>query len=164
MNRSRSGYLADPLPSQREFLPCSPRRSTLTRILFRWPSHLDNTVAGGITAGDLPLESVIRECAEEASLSPDFVEANIRCVSLVSYTYRTEAGWIQPEVQYIYDLPLPSDGSVVPSTNAADGEVESFMLMDLEEVVKRMVEGEFKPNCALVSPSCSRSPAYLTVL
>jgi hypothetical protein len=62
-------------------------------------------------------------------------------------------------VQYIYDLKLPSDGSVVPGTNAADGEVESFMLMELEEVVKRMVEGEFKPNCAMVRPQSPPSPS-----
>lgn len=68
-------------------------------------------------------------------------------------------GWIQPEVQYIFDLPLPVDGSVVPSTNPEDGEVESFELMELEEVVRRMVEGEFKPNCAMV-----RSARFLVLV
>ena len=131
-------------------LSCLPRLPTKKRL--SWPSYLDNTVAGGITSGDLPRESVIRECAEEASLPPSFVSSAIRAVSVLSYTYRTEHGWIQPEVQYIYDLPLPADGSVVPSTNPDDGEVESFELMELEGVVRRMVEGEFKPNCAMVGP------------
>lgn len=95
------------------------------------------------------MESIIRECAEEASLPSSFVSDNIRSVSVLSYSYRTVEGWIQPEVQYVYDLKLPSDGSVVPSVN--DSEVEGFELMGLEEVVTRMTEGEFKPNCALVS-------------
>jgi isopentenyldiphosphate isomerase len=29
-----------------------------------WPSYLDNSVAGGITAGDGPLETIVRECGK----------------------------------------------------------------------------------------------------
>jgi len=119
---------------------------------------LDNTVAGGITAGDTPRASIIRECAEEASLSPQFVAPRIKQAGVVTYHYRTAAGWLQPEVQYVYDLRLPPPGSAgaegdsegtQPSTNPADGEVESFELLTLEKTVKRMCAGEFKPNCAL---------------
>lgn len=135
----------------------------------RWPSYLDNTVAGGITAGDTPYASILRECAEEASLDPQIVEDRIRFGSVVVYHYRTAQGWIQPEVQYVYDLDLtPEFGALLeaespeeveererdrvrPRTNAADGEVESFELMDLESVVARICDHEFKPNCALVS-------------
>lgn len=80
-----------------------------------------------------------------------FVSSAIRCTSVLSYTYRAAEGWIQPEIQYIYDLKLPNDGSIVPKTNVDDGEVESFELMEVEEIVNRMCDGEFKPNCALVS-------------
>ncbi|KAM0746377.1 hypothetical protein T439DRAFT_294175 [Meredithblackwellia eburnea MCA 4105] len=111
-----------------------------------WGGYLDNTVAGGITSRATPLSSIIRECEEEASLPADLVEPLIRSTSLLSYTYRTETGWIQPEVQYIYDLKLGKD--VTPKTN--DDEVESFTLMEVEEVVDRMCKGEFKPNCSLV--------------
>ncbi|BGP07500.1 hypothetical protein JCM10049v2_003337 [Rhodotorula toruloides] len=122
-----------------------------------WPSYLDNTVAGGITAGDMPRHSIIRECWEEASLDPAWVAPRLRQAGVVTYHYRTDWGWLQPEVQYVYDLELPdpdnlADGEhkVIPTTNPADGEVESFELLSLEEVVQRMVAGEFKPNCALV--------------
>ncbi|GAA5895233.1 hypothetical protein JCM6882_006623 [Rhodosporidiobolus microsporus] len=119
-----------------------------------WPSMLDNTVAGGITAGDTPRHSIIRECAEEASLPPSFVAPRIQAAGVLVYNYRTAEGYIQPEVQYVYDLKLPppeqGEGAVKPTTNPEDGEVESFELLELEEVVKRMVDGEFKPNCALV--------------
>ncbi|GAA5824043.1 hypothetical protein JCM3770_005135 [Rhodotorula araucariae] len=133
-----------------------PRRSATKPT---WPSMLDNTVAGGITAGDTPRQSILRECAEEASLSPAFIAPRIRQAGVVTYHYRTAAGYLQPEVQYVYDLRLPAPGSAEaaaagegaqPSTNPADGEVESFELVTLEETVRRMVDGEFKPNCALV--------------
>ncbi|GAA5962149.1 hypothetical protein JCM3765_003875 [Sporobolomyces pararoseus] len=124
-----------------------PRRSATKAT---WPSYLDNTVAGGITAGDLPRQSILREFSEEASLPPQIVSPLLRQTGVVTYIYRQTLGWLQPEVQYVYEIKLPTDGSIKPSTNPADGEVESFELMGLEEVVKRMVDGEFKANCALV--------------
>lgn len=140
-------------------------RADPPRASHSWPSMLDNTVAGGITAGDLPRMSILRECAEEASLDPEFVARRIRQTGSVTYNYRTKEGWLQPEVQYCFDLRLPDPESektgdregVVPTTNPADGEVESFALMTVEEVVERLLAGEFKPNCALCvrfSPSC----------
>lgn len=120
-----------------------PRRSPTKQT---WPNYLDNTVAGGITSGDLPRESIIRECAEEASLPESLVAPLLRSTSVITYNYRNNDGWIQPEVQYIYDLRLPA--SVVPQP--CDGEVAAFELMGVEEVLGRMVEGEFKPNCGMV--------------
>lgn len=134
----------------------------------RWPSHLDNTVAGGITARASAYETVVRECAEEASLPEDFVEEHVRSTGVISYTFRTKEGWVQPEVQYVYDLKFPSsatgDEVIVPKTNVDDGEVESFSLLTVEEVVQKMCEGEFKPNCSLVRSfvfALSRSSAFL---
>ncbi|GAA5880408.1 hypothetical protein JCM8547_007895 [Rhodosporidiobolus lusitaniae] len=128
-----------------------PRRSATKQT---WPSMLDNTVAGGITAGDTPRYSILRECAEEASLPPSFVSPRLKAAGCITYDYRTSSGWLQPEVQYVYDLRMPdpeqNPGCVKPTTNPDDGEVESFELMEVEEVVRRMVDGEFKPNCALV--------------
>lgn len=114
---------------------------------------LDNSVAGGITAGDLPRKSVIRECAEEASLDPEWVAPRVRQTNVITYNYRTAEGWLSPEVQYCFDLKLPAPESdnlgVVLTTNPNDGEVESFSLMTVEQVVENMVAGNFKPNCAL---------------
>lgn len=124
-------------------------RTNSQTFLSSWPSYLDNTVAGGITAGDLPRQSILREFSEEASLPPQIVSPLLKQAGVVTYCFRQKEGWLQPEVQYVYDIKLPRDGSVRPSTNPEDGEVESFELMEIEEVVRRMVEGEFKPNCAL---------------
>lgn len=127
-----------------------PRRSATKQT---WPGYLDNTVAGGISAGANPYSTILRESIEEASLPPAFVASRIRAASALVYNYRTKNGWLQPEVQYVYDLKMDplSMGEEVVKPGVNDSEVEEFMLMDLEEVVKRMCEGEFKPNCALVS-------------
>ena len=36
-----------------------PKRSSTKET---WPGYLDNSVAGGITSGDGPLEAIVREC------------------------------------------------------------------------------------------------------
>lgn len=120
-----------------------PRRSKTKQT---WPGMLDNSVAGGITAGTSPRSAMIRECLEEASLEPSFTAPRLRAAGLVSYTYRTSGGWLQPEVQYVYDLKV--DESVKLDKN--DDEVESFELMSLERVTQALFDNEFKPNCALV--------------
>lgn len=162
--------------------PRSRRPLTILSCLFAlptdpqldsWPSYLDNTVAGGISAGSTPYSTILRESIEEASLPPSFVASRIRSTSVLVYNYRTEQGWIQPEVQYVFDLPMDplgdgegGEGVVKPGVN--DGEVEEFVLMELDEVVRRMCDGEFKPNCALVSllslrfPRLSSAPSVLT--
>lgn len=40
----------------------------------------EQTVAGGITAGMRPLETMIKECDEEANLPEDFVRARLKWV------------------------------------------------------------------------------------
>jgi isopentenyldiphosphate isomerase len=113
-----------------------------------WPGYLDNSVAGGITAGDQMYESMVRECWEEAGLPEDVVRKHMRQTGVISYMFKTRhAGWIQPEVEFTYDIALP-DASI--QLRPEDGEAEDFRLMDREEVMERMRKGEFKPNCALV--------------
>lgn len=161
------GYQADvsarsplsPSPSSPSLLsPALPSECKLTVPLpfpsptNSWPSYLDNTVAGGISAGSTPYSTILREAIEEASLPPAFVASRIHGSSVLVYNYRTADGWLQPEVQYVYDLRMDAgEGAVRPGVN--DGEVQEFMLMELDEVVERMVKGEFKPNCAIVSIS-----------
>lgn len=113
---------------------------------------LDNTVAGGISSGENPFESVVREAAEEASFPDSLVRSNAKSCGMVTYFCITgqraggETGLLQPEVQYVYDLEI--DPSVIPKP--ADDEVEEFYLSTVEEVQKALAEGQFKPNCAVV--------------
>ncbi|KAI5480423.1 thiamine pyrophosphokinase-related protein [Pseudohyphozyma bogoriensis] len=133
-----------------------PKRSATKQT---WPSYYDNTVAGGITSGQSPWEAVIRECEEEASLPADFVEPRVKSTGVLSYTYRTKEGWVQPEVQYCYDLKMQK-GDPTPIPN--DGEVEAFKLLTIDEVVQIMLEGKMKPNCCLVLLDFLVRHGYLT--
>ncbi|CAH7668235.1 NUDIX hydrolase domain-like protein [Phakopsora pachyrhizi] len=117
----------------------TPRRSATKST---YPSKLDNTAAGGIQAGESPIESIIRESAEEASLDEDYVRQNIRSIGLISYVHKNQYGWVQPEIQYTYELELPSDNSVIPKPN--DGESQDFKLLSMDEIRTLL-----KPNKAL---------------
>ena len=84
---------------------------------------LDNSVAGGITGGTTAFDSIVKESAEEASLDPELVRKRVRAAGAVSYYYQTKAGWLQPEVEYVYDMRVePGEVQLAPM----DGEVESF--------------------------------------
>jgi hypothetical protein len=84
---------------------------------------LDNSVAGGIAGGMTAFDTLVKEAAEEASLDPQLVRKKARSVGAVSYYRQTDAGWLQPEVQFVYDMRVePGEARLAPM----DGEVESF--------------------------------------
>lgn len=126
-----------------------PRRAATKQT---YGGLLDNTVAGGLATGETPLPCLIREADEEASLPSSLVSSLAKpagCITYFSIRDKRaggETGLLQPECQYIYDLPLPAD--VVPQPK--DGEVEEFYLWGIDEVRDRLRKGEFKPNCAVV--------------
>jgi isopentenyldiphosphate isomerase len=115
-----------------------------------WGGYLDNSVAGGIPSGMGMFESLVKESMEEASIPEDIVRKHAYCTGAISYFFRTSTGWLQPEIEYIYDLRIPSHtetSQFQPKPN--DGEVECFELLSHEDCITRMREGKFKPNCAL---------------
>ncbi|OMJ24020.1 hypothetical protein AYI70_g1868 [Smittium culicis] len=124
-----------------------------------YPSMLDQIVAGGVSAGEDPSVTVIRECEEEAGI-PELISK--RSVPRGSVQYLTTSpnttATYQPETQYVYDLELPLDFVPVPT----DGEVESFFLIDMHEVYDLLLMGQFKPNCALVIIDFFIRHGYLT--
>ncbi|EIW79655.1 hypothetical protein CONPUDRAFT_106295 [Coniophora puteana RWD-64-598 SS2] len=117
-----------------------------------WPGYLDNTVAGGIPSGMPIFESIVKESMEEASIEESVIRKYARSVGSTSYFHRTTKGWLQPEVEYVYDLRIPADieDKTPFKPKPLDGEVESFDLLPLSEVVIRMKQGLFKANCAVV--------------
>lgn len=127
-----------------------PRRS---RHKQTYGGMYDNSVAGGISSTEGPMESLIREAAEEASLPEDLVRSRAISCGSVSYFHIRDAraggevGLLQPEYEYVYDMELFKE-DIPPRPN--DDEVEKFYLMDIQEVQRAMKDGEFKPNCALV--------------
>ena len=111
--------------------------------LVAHPSLLDSSVAGGVKASSTPLDCILAESYEEALLSPDFVAANVKSVGAVTLANRhVKSERFHAEVLYVFDLEMPLD--VIPTPG--DEEVEEFVLMEVGEVMERMLAGEFKPN------------------
>ncbi|KAF8065052.1 nudix hydrolase 20 [Lyophyllum atratum] len=124
---------------------------TRSRTKQTFPGLLDNTVAGGIPSGMPVFESLVKECMEEASIAEDIARKYIRTVGAISYFFRTSKGWLQPEVEYVYDIRIPPEvDSKIFEPRPLDGEVESFELLTHDETIQKMRAGLFKPNCALV--------------
>ncbi|EDO15707.1 hypothetical protein Kpol_1000p19 [Vanderwaltozyma polyspora DSM 70294] len=130
-----------------------PRRSKSKQT---WPNMLDNIIAGGLAYPYGVHETVLKESMEEANLSKSIVEKYITPVGLVSYlhysndirtdTFDEEKSFVVGEVEHLFDMKLPED--VIPRPN--DGEVESFQLMSLQEVIYALFNDEFKPNSGLI--------------
>lgn len=116
--------------------------------LFTYPDMLDTTVAGGVKAADGPLECVVGEADEEASLPAALARSRARAAGAVTYVTRSSrrSGLLSPTVLYVFDLELPAGVRPAPK----DGEVAEFLLLGVEEVRAAMLRGEFKPNCNLV--------------
>lgn len=57
--------------------------------------------------------------------------------------------YILPGLYFLYELELPSDLSVLPQPNILDGEVQSFSLMGLQDVLNNLLEGKFKSSSAM---------------
>ncbi|EXJ94282.1 hypothetical protein A1O1_02676 [Capronia coronata CBS 617.96] len=125
----------------------APRRA-LTKQTY--PGMMDNTVAGGMSAGEKPFECLVRECEEEASLPAQLVRSAAQACGTLTYFHVRDAraggevGLCQPEVQYIYDLQMPQD--VIPQPG--DDEAIDFQLLTVQGIQQAMADGRFKPNCA----------------
>lgn len=126
-----------------------PRRS---RTKSTYPGMLDNSVAGGLSMWDTPIQCLVREADEEASLDEELVLGKARACGTLSWLHVKdersggEAGLLQPGVQFVYDLEV--DDKVVPKPN--DDEVEAFHLWDIATVMENMASMKFKPSAAVV--------------
>lgn len=106
---------------------------------------LDNVVAGGQPAGLTLSANLVKEADEEASI-PAKLARRARPVGEISYRMQV-AGGVRRDTLFIYDLDLPDD--FTPKSN--DGEVERFLLMEVEEVAALVRAGDrFKFNVNLV--------------
>ena len=148
------------------------------------PGMLDNFVAGGVNTEDLNLlNNVIRECEEEAGVPLEYSK-NAIPTGLVSYSGLDDwcyescqskstgsqngdggagggggggegagvpSGY-KNEVLFTYDIKLPADFA----PKAVDGEVQSFKLMTMEEVLETLETdasnpyNNWKANSAIV--------------
>ncbi|EME83813.1 uncharacterized protein MYCFIDRAFT_44275 [Pseudocercospora fijiensis CIRAD86] len=126
-----------------------PRRAP---HLYICPGMLDSTVAGGVKSGVPPMQTIIEESDEEASLPEHLIRKHAKCRGVVSHMSLTgslfpgEKGLVCPDYVYVYDIELPPD--TIPKTH--DDEVSGFTSMTVEEVGRAMLNGEFKPDAAAV--------------
>jgi isopentenyldiphosphate isomerase len=118
------------------------RRSADRRV---YPLHLDNLVAGGLPWGVSLADNLRKECREEADIPNELADCALP-VSAVTYCRDSQRG-LKPDVMYCYDLELPPDFE----PRCTDGEVESFYLWPVEQVMDTVREtNELKLNCNLV--------------
>ncbi len=109
------------------------------------PGKLDHLVAGGVPAGLGAWDTLIKEAGEEAGLSPELAAQAVE-VARLRYAMARPRG-LARDTTVCYDLTLPEDFVPIP----ADGEVESFELWPVEEVLDRVRRtDDFKFNVNLV--------------
>jgi 8-oxo-dGTP pyrophosphatase MutT (NUDIX family) len=109
------------------------------------PGKLDHIVAGGVSAGLGPLETLVKEAAEEAAI-PAELAANAVQVGVITYAMERPEG-LRHDRLYCYDLVLPE--GFVPQ--ATDGEVEAFELWPIARTVEAVRDtDDFKFNVNLV--------------
>jgi 8-oxo-dGTP pyrophosphatase MutT (NUDIX family) len=109
------------------------------------PNKLDNLVAGGIGNGHGIVETLMKECEEEASIPPSLSRTAVPA-GAVSYRMETRLG-IRDDVLFVYDIEMPSD--FVPRSN--DGEIVEFTLLPAAAVLETVRDtDDFKFNVNLV--------------
>ncbi len=109
------------------------------------PGKLDHMVAGGICAGMDAAATVEKEAGEEAGV-PEQIARRARLAGLIQYAMERPEG-LRRDRLYCYDLEVPPEFVPVPR----DGEVESFELMRLEDVLALVRDTDrFKFNVNLV--------------
>lgn len=114
---------------------------------------LDNIVGGGIAQGSNPIETMRKECFEEAGITEPEL-SSLQSTGTVTFYYDdpircvkdNSRGW-QADTEYVFDLELPT--SFIPTPQ--DGEVESFQLLDLNQVLAKLLAREFTMEAAVVT-------------
>ncbi len=98
------------------------------------PGRLDNLAAGGLPAGESPLDCALRELHEEAGL-PAQIAQQVRPAGRLLTRRREKEGW-HDEALLVYNLMLP-DG-VLPRN--LDGEVSDFVCLSPKQAMSRLHE------------------------
>jgi 8-oxo-dGTP pyrophosphatase MutT (NUDIX family) len=109
------------------------------------PGKLDHIVAGGVSAGMGPDDTLLKEASEEAAV-PVALASQARRVGKIRYDMERAEG-LRRDLLYCYDLDLPEDFIPRPS----DGEVEAFELWPIAQAMAAVQDGDrFKFNVSLV--------------
>jgi isopentenyldiphosphate isomerase len=121
------------------------------------PGKLDHLVAGGQPLGLNLMDNVVKECGEEAGMTPALART-ARPAGFVSYVTERVEG-LRNDICFVYDIALSADFRPVNT----DGEIEDFYLWPIEEVGERLsTTDDFKFNVALVNIDFMVRRGYLS--
>ena len=110
------------------------------------PSKFDNSVAGGVRAGENIINALQREAYEEAGLKKKQLD-HVKLVGTLNYNWKNSKYTLRRDTLYLFDLEV--DKTFKPY--CSDGEVEKFELLDWKSVLKLMqCTNSIKTNCNLV--------------
>jgi len=112
------------------------------------PGMLDNIVAGGIGWGFDVMQTLVKECDEEAGMDASLaLRATAgRCVHVLAPLPEGT----QVEQIFVYDLVLPKD--FVPRNR--DGEVSEHRRMTVDEVTHQIAQGAMTVDASLATLDC----------
>jgi 8-oxo-dGTP pyrophosphatase MutT (NUDIX family) len=117
------------------------RRSNLKRAD---PGKLDNLAAGGVSAGESPRRTALREAWEEAGV-PASLARRVDFPGMVIRSVRETTFGVHDELVIVADLDLPQQFE--PS--GRDGEVSEFLCLSTAEVESALDRDEFTIEAAL---------------
>lgn len=109
------------------------------------PGKLDNLAAGGLSAGEAPLDCARRELWEEAGVPPA-LSRDLQSAGVLRSCRVVLGEGLHDEVLHIYRLCLPAH--FMPSNQ--DGEVAEFLALEPTALRARLAAGEFSPDAGLV--------------
>ena len=109
---------------------------------------LDNAAAGSVSHDETPTQCIKREAQEELGLDARRAVSagTISWFNIKRAKPGINAGLVEPGIQYVYDLEVPSDVVLRP----AEAEIDWLRLLSVEEVMRALRNHEFKPSCASV--------------
>jgi len=120
------------------------------------PGLLDNMVAGGLSAGNAPLDAIVREAWEEAGIPAELARRAIP-VGTIDILREVPEG-VQWETIFMHDLDLATDFQPVNQ----DGEVAEFRRLPVAAVIATLNEaGRFTLDASLVALGFLARRGYL---
>ena len=121
------------------------------------PGKLDNIVAGRISRGMTPFETLMKESLEEAGMSADLART-AKGAGAVRCKREVEEG-LHHEIVFVHDIILPE--SFIPANR--DGEVAEFTCVSIADLTQRLAKkpDDFTVDAALVALDCLIRRGYL---
>lgn len=109
------------------------------------PGMLDTLVGGGMSAGTLPLQTIVKEAWEEAGI-PEALACKAVAAGTIAVLREVPEG-VQSEVVFVHDLELPCEFE----PRNQDGEVAGFQRLPISALVEILNEGaDFTLDASLV--------------